>query len=92
MQCLWVCYTLVDSCDSNKRRCCWDHTDHKDKREKAKVMSAIKTIQGKPLSVMIQFHSENSEKARVMSAKKDNVWKATKSDDTVNAGQKRGRK
>ena len=34
------------------------------------MMSAIKTIQGKPLSVMIQFHTENSEKARVMSAKK----------------------
>ena len=69
MQCLRVCYTLVDSCDSNKRRYCWDHTVHTDKREKAKVMSAKRTMYGKPLSVMIQFHTENREKVRVMSAK-----------------------
>ena len=34
------------------------------------MMSAIKTMYGKPLSMMIQFHTENREKARVMSAKR----------------------
>ena len=33
------------------------------------MMSAKRTMYGKPLSVMIQFHTENREKVRVMSAK-----------------------